>query len=54
MKKRLKTILKFYLEKTGLPCEHDTFNAKTCMDCNAGKESRCTVYLAYRAILDLI
>ena len=51
---KIEANLEIIFRKKGLPCEHDTFNANTCMNCNAGKESRCTVYLAYCAILDLI
>ena len=51
---KIKTNLEILYRKKGLPCEHDTFNANSCMDCKSGKESRCDVYMAYRAILDLI
>lgn len=51
---KIKTNLEILYRKNGLPCEHDTFNANSCMNCKAGQESRCDVYLAYREILDLI
>lgn len=51
---KIKTNLEILYRKKGLPCEHDTFNANSCMNCKAGQESRCDVYLAYREILDLI
>lgn len=51
---KIETNLEILYRKKGLPCEHDTFNANSCMDCKSGKESKCDVYMAYRAILDLI
>ena len=51
---KIKTNLEILYRKKGLPCEHDTFNANSCMNCKAGQEARCDVYLAYREILDLI
>lgn len=51
---KIKDNLEILYRKNGLPCEHDTFNANTCMNCKAAKESRCNVCLAYRDILELI
>lgn len=46
--------LELLYRKNGLPCQHDTFNANTCSECEYGKESRCKEYLAYREILELL
>lgn len=51
---KIKDNLEVLYRKQGLPCEHDTFNANSCMNCIYGKESRCEVCKAYRGILDFI
>lgn len=51
---KIKDNLEILFRKKGLPCEHDTFNTNSCMNCKAGQESRCDVYMAYREILDLL
>lgn len=51
---KIEANLEILYRKKGLPCEQDTFNANSCMNCKSGKESKCDVCLAYRAILDLI
>ena len=51
---KIKANLEILYRKKGLPCEHDTFNANSCMNCKSGKESKCDVCMAYREILELI
>lgn len=46
--------LELLFRKTGLACERDTFNNKTCANCIESKESRCSLYLAYRSIQEYI
>ena len=51
---KIKNNLEILYRKKGLPCERDTFNANSCTNCKASRESRCDIYLAYSEILDLL